>query len=360
MRNEAAVRRAILQHGGVYSVLIELTYRCTFACEHCLVDGGRPLVGDAPELSTAELTALFDDLARAGVFKLTFSGGEIFARRDLSTLLREARRRGFLVELKTNGAGLTAARVALLRELGITDLAVSVYSLQPAVHDGITGRPGSLARVLAGITRAKDAGLDVRVSLPIMRPNAATAGAAAAELGVRGFRVSVTHLVLPSDSRGAELRALNLDDDEARALLAARGPERGRPPHELRTPQDRVCFAGERSLSITPQGDVKACAVMRSSFGNLRRQTLEAILGGEARRAFVAHRRGDIRGCSGCLLAPHCLYCPAALERFGGDPWKRNAFWCRRNARMLRQAGGRRVGRDYVFAPDAPTPGDRD
>jgi len=357
MRNEAAVRRAIVEHGGIYSVFLELTYRCNFACAHCLVDGGPRAPAAEPDLSTAELVALFDDLAGLGVFKLTFSGGEVTERRDLSTLLREARRRGFLVDLKTNGSRLTAPRLALLRELGVTDVAVSVYSLEPAVHDGITGRPGSLARVLAGLERARAAGLDVRISLPVMRPNAATATATADGLRARGYRVSVTHLVLPSETRGPALAGLNLDDDEARAFLAEHGPTRGTSPRPRRGAADRVCYAGERSFSVSPTGDVKACAVMRSTFGNLRRQPLAAILAGEARSAFVARRRGDIAGCGGCVLAPHCFYCPAAMERFGGDPWTRSAFWCRRNARILSHAGGRRVGRDYVFEPAPPAPG---
>jgi len=359
MRNEAAIRRAIVEHGGIYSVFVELTYRCNFACAHCLVDGGRPRpAGAEPDLSTAEVLALLADLARLGVFKLTLSGGELTERRDLAPILREARRLGFLVDLKTNGSRLTAARVALLRELGITDVAVSVYSLDPAVHDGITGRPGSLARVLAGLERARAAGLDVRVSLPVMRPNASTAPDTARELRARGYRVSVTSLVLPSDSREADLRGLNLDDDEARAFLRQHGPAAGRSPRPTRTAADRVCYAGERSFSVTPTGEIKACAVMTSCFGSLRRSTLDEILQSEARRAFITRRRGDIAGCAGCVLAPFCFYCPAAMERFGGDPWKRNPFWCRRNARVLRHAGGRRVGRGYTFEPPAPTPGD--
>lgn len=359
MRNEAAIRRAIVEHGGVYSVFVELTYRCNFACAHCLVDGGRQRPADvAPDLSTAEVLALFRDLARVGVFKLTLSGGEITERRDLGLLLGEARRLGFLVDLKTNGSRLTAARVALLRELGITDVAVSVYSLDPAVHDGITGRPGSLGRVLAGLERARAAGLDVRVSLPVMRPNSTTAAATARELRARGYRVSVTYLVLPSESRDADLRGLNLDDDEARTFLDENGPQPGRSPRPTRTAADRVCYAGERSFSVTPTGEIKACAVMTSSFGSLRRASLDEILASEARRAFVTRRRGDIVGCSGCVLAPYCFYCPAAMERFGGDPWKRSPFWCRRNARVLRHAGGTRRGRGYAFEPPAPTPGD--
>ena len=359
MRNDAAIRQAIVERGGVYAALIELTYRCNFACEHCLVDGGRERdAREGPDLTTAELVALFDALARVGVLRLTLSGGEVTERRDLERLLREARRRGFLVDLKTNGSRLTAARVALLRELGITDVTVSVYSLDPGVHDAVTRRPGSLSRVLQGLERARAAGLDVRVALPVMRPNAHTVGLTTEGLRARGFPVSVTHLVLPNDTRDASLRGLNLDDDEARAFLAEHGPQAGRSPRPVRTLEHRVCYAGERSLAVSPTGDVKACAAMVSTFGNLRQRSLDDILCGEARRTFVTRRRGDIKGCAGCVLAPHCFHCPAAMERFGGDPFARTAFWCRRNARILKKAGGRRVGRDYVFEPAPPAPGD--
>src|SRR2546423_14621390 len=69
------------------SVHFDLTYRCNERCVHCYLDHE-----DHGELSTAECIDALEQLAKAGTLFLTFSGGEIFLRRDLEELLATARR----------------------------------------------------------------------------------------------------------------------------------------------------------------------------------------------------------------------------------------------------------------------------
>src|SRR5579859_898113 len=80
------------------SVQIDLTYRCNERCVHCYLDHD-----DHGEMTTAEIKHLLDEMAEAGVFILTLSGGEIFLRKDFFEILEYARlQRGFCVKLKTN------------------------------------------------------------------------------------------------------------------------------------------------------------------------------------------------------------------------------------------------------------------
>src|SRR5437588_672080 len=85
------------------SVHIDLTMRCNEHCVHCY-----RVIEQRPELTTAELKALLDDVARAGTLYLLFSGGEIFLRRDLFDLLEHARRLHFDIRLKSNAPLVTA------------------------------------------------------------------------------------------------------------------------------------------------------------------------------------------------------------------------------------------------------------
>jgi MoaA/NifB/PqqE/SkfB family radical SAM enzyme len=79
------------------SVQLDLTYRCNERCVHCYLDHH-----DHGEMTTAEIKHLLDEMAEAGVFILTLSGGEIFLRKDFFDLLEHARRLMFCVKLKTN------------------------------------------------------------------------------------------------------------------------------------------------------------------------------------------------------------------------------------------------------------------
>ena len=67
-------------------------------CVHCYLDHD-----DHGEMTTAEIKDLLDQMADAGVFYLTVSGGEIMMRRDFFEILEYARKRTFCVKLKTNG-----------------------------------------------------------------------------------------------------------------------------------------------------------------------------------------------------------------------------------------------------------------
>src|SRR6478609_128315 len=79
------------------SVQLDLTYRCNERCVHCYLDHD-----DHGEMTTAEIKDLLDQMADAGVFYLTVSGGEILMRRDFFDILEYARKRTFCIKLKTN------------------------------------------------------------------------------------------------------------------------------------------------------------------------------------------------------------------------------------------------------------------
>ena len=64
------------------AVHLDVTYRCNERCVHCYLDHD-----DHGEMTTAEIKDTLDQLADAGVFFLTFSGGEVFLRRDFFEIL---------------------------------------------------------------------------------------------------------------------------------------------------------------------------------------------------------------------------------------------------------------------------------
>ena len=79
------------------SVQLDVTYRCNERCVHCYLDHD-----DHGEMTTAEIKGVLDQLAEAGVFFLTFSGGEVFMRMDFFDLVEYARSLMFCVKVKTN------------------------------------------------------------------------------------------------------------------------------------------------------------------------------------------------------------------------------------------------------------------
>src|SRR5437762_12406833 len=98
-------------------------------------------------MTTSEIKTVIDQIAEAGTFLLTFSGGEIFMRRDIFELLEYARRLLFNVKIKTNAVMIRQAEAESLLRLGIDQIQISIYSHRPQVHDFKIGRASCRERV---------------------------------------------------------------------------------------------------------------------------------------------------------------------------------------------------------------------
>src|SRR5262249_30574698 len=145
----------------------DLTYRCNERCVHCYLDHD-----DHGEMNTAEIKRLLDEMADAGVFVLTLSGGEIFVRKDFFEILEYARlERQVCVKLNTHGSRIRQREAARIGEIGVESIQISIYSHRPAVHDAITLVPGSLKRSLDAARFLKSQGLRVIFANVLMVQN---------------------------------------------------------------------------------------------------------------------------------------------------------------------------------------------
>ena len=155
-----------LMHGVPLSVHMDVTYRCNERCGHCYLDHE-----DHGEMTTGEIKGILDQLAAAGTFFLTFSGGEVFLRRDFLELVAYARKLLFNVKIKTNAVMIREREASELRRLGVEQVQISIYSHRAEVHDGITRLPGSLAKSIRAIRFLKAQGLKVTIANVLMRDN---------------------------------------------------------------------------------------------------------------------------------------------------------------------------------------------
>ena len=152
--------------GVPIAVHLDVTYRCNERCVHCYLDHD-----DHGEMTTAEIKGVLDQLAEAGVFFLTFSGGEVFLRRDFFELVEHARRLMFNVKIKTNAVMIHEAEARRLRELGVDTIQISVYSHRAEVHDAITKLPHSFERTINAIRFLREQGLRVTIANVLMTAN---------------------------------------------------------------------------------------------------------------------------------------------------------------------------------------------
>ena len=114
-------------------LLAELTYRCPLHCMFCY----NPLnyAENKKELSTESWIDVMRQARKLGAAQLGFSGGEPLLRDDLEELIAEAHQLGYYTNLITSGVGLTEARIAKMKQLGLDHIQLSFQDSTKEMND---------------------------------------------------------------------------------------------------------------------------------------------------------------------------------------------------------------------------------
>ena len=149
---------------------VSATDRCDLRCVYCMPERMR-FLPRADLLTLEELGRLAAAFIRLGTRRIRITGGEPLVRRGIETLVAElgARLGHGLDELTmtTNGSRLSEHAGALARA-GVRRINVSLDTLDPAKFSAIT-RGGRLPATLAGIERAREAGISIKINTVALR-----------------------------------------------------------------------------------------------------------------------------------------------------------------------------------------------
>ncbi|HKV76818.1 MAG TPA: radical SAM protein [Candidatus Sulfotelmatobacter sp.] len=296
------------------SVQLDLTYRCNERCVHCYLDHE-----DHGEMTAAEIKHLLDEMAHAGVFILTLSGGEIFLRKDFFEILEYARFEcKFCVKLKTNAIMIREREAARIRDIGVESIQISIYSHHPEVHDAITLVPGSLQRSLDAARFLKSQGLRVIFANVLMVQNLQDyqgVRALAEELGVE---CTLDPTITPM--MDGDRSVLNLGVDQTALRQVFRDQALVGDVEEFCTiaaPADEnalsalPCSAGHTACYVSPYGDVFPCVQFPLPTGNVRKERFLDIWRYSKRMNEVRSiRLKDLTTCTSCSHVGSCTRCP--------------------------------------------------
>lgn len=317
----------------LFSVLVELTYRCNLDCFFCYNDLG----ARGEPLRREEYLQFFADLAEMGVLNLTLSGGEPLAHPDVLLLGARARELGFVVRVKSNGHALRGELARRVRdEVDPFLVEVSLHGACAQTHDRQTRVPGSFDRLLANLREASALGLRLKLNSTLTAWNEGEIGGMFALADSLGLPLQVDPEVTPRDdgdrtplqvAPGREgvgrLFALQFERGRAAeagtaAMEVARGGDDGTVP----VPLHKHCGAGSAGIAVDPYGNVYPCVQWRRPVGNLHRQRIGEIwresAGLREVRELTVEAKGlvDGYGPGGALLN----FCPGTAAVAAGDP----------------------------------------
>lgn len=130
----------------------DITKRCNLRCKHCYVGPSLTSVRDPDFLDTETSLKLVDKLAKDGVKRIQFLGGEPFARPDFLTILERVAGYGISILVSTNGTVLSDRAANLFGTFPKWSVTFSLDGPSAETNDPIRGR-GVFKRTCRGIER---------------------------------------------------------------------------------------------------------------------------------------------------------------------------------------------------------------
>lgn len=307
------------EENKLFSVLVELTYRCNLDCFFCYNDlalRGRPL-------SFAQYDAMLGDLAAMGVMNVTLTGGEPLAHPDFFRIGARARELGFVVRVKSNGHALRGELARRLRdEVDPFVVEVSLHGATAETHDRQTRVPGSFAALLSNLREILDLGMRVKVNSTLTAWNEHETAEMYALCDALNVPLRFDLQVSPRDDGDRSPLDIAPTAEGIRKLMAIETARSVAPAATAAQPAmaapTKHCGAGSAGIAIDPYGNVYPCVQWRRAVANLHETPVSAIWGDrfDGIREETAAAVGVVRAHpNGKLLN----FCPGLAESLTGS-----------------------------------------
>lgn len=332
------VQDICIKNKQLWTVGLELTYRCNEKCIHCYIDD--PSIGEArKELEFSAYKSIIDQLADMGCASILVTGGEPTLHKDFLQICRYIVQKGMLLDIFTNALYITTEVFDALREIKINSISFSLYGATPEFHDSITQVKGSFEKSFKNILMFKSAGFDVFVKTVLFK-NHFDEYIALRKLTER-FNLSLTQAtILTPGHSGKDLRGMMLDDDDFKKYLQiekadklAKSAKRSIPKESLcRDMNGNVCTAGINSLSINPFGDIFPCNSLMICVGNVKEASIQDIWNNSPELERIRNFRfKDLsEECSSCKYSCVCMVCLGAAHSENNGEFRPNSYTCNR------------------------------
>jgi len=360
-RGFVSVLRGIAKYGitkpqildAPFLVVWNFTNACNLKCKHCYQRAG---IRAIDELTTEEKFQAVEELARAGVVSIAFSGGEPLVAPDFYDVVGKVKEEGMYAALATNGTLITRKVAKKLKDVGVGYVEISLDSAKPERHDDFRGVPGSFSRALEGIKHCVDQGVFTCVATTVTQLNLheipdiidlteklraqrfmafnfipAGRGADVAEIDLSPEQREDLLKMLMNKNFSGRIQALSTAPQLARVSLQMSGGEIVAPTHmyvggraslDLKVLADFIggCGAGRLYGALQPNGDVTPCVFMPELIaGNIRKSSFLDIWN----RNEVMQRlrnRSLLKGhCGNCRYKHVCGGCRARALGYFND-----------------------------------------
>jgi radical SAM protein with 4Fe4S-binding SPASM domain len=305
------------------SMEIEFSRRCNFRCIYCYVPKD-PYYDD--ELAPEEIRGAIVQAKALGAKRIIILGGEPTIYPELSQMIRFIRHQDLVVELFTNGSGITPEFAKVLFDEKVRVI-LKLNTFDEELQDRLAGVKGASKIINTAFSNLKQAGYPAEeaffaVSTIICSHNLNELPRLWTWLRDQGI-VPYFEIITPQENakRNADL---HVPSQELKNLFT-RLSEIDQTRYQLKWgPQPPLvghkCMRHRFSCLVTSRGDVMPCVGVTIPIGNIRDQALAHILKNSEVIQNLKNYQNTIKGpCRTCEKAGECYGCRGAAYQLTGD-----------------------------------------
>ncbi len=254
---------------------VEITTRCNLCCKHCYNSSG-PECDET--MSFEKVIILFNILEEWGISTIELTGGEPLTHPDFKEILMAAQEHFHLVGVMTNGVLLDDSILNIMNTAnGISFIQIDLDGATPEYVNWFRGQDNVFEREIQAIKSVVDKGIMIRVAMIVAPGNLnqmENTASLVKNLGANAFGMS---LVVPQGRANNFNLLLSPHELEEYSITYRKLSQQYKDfiyqERESKIMQSGVenCGAGSRSVTITPNGNVKICQMSDESlfcFGN--------------------------------------------------------------------------------------------
>lgn len=308
------------QSDRVIKAQMELTYKCNLHCLHCYTDPYNRPEYFSKELTFEEITRILDEMADLGILWLTFTGGEVFMRKDFLKIYDYAWGKGFVLSIFANGTMFTDFIVEHLKQKPPFLIDISIHTVNEERFDWFTKVPGSFKRFVEGLRKVKQSGLRLLVKTKAMTWNQDELSEVRSFVESMELEFGFTSTLFPCLNGDLGPLAYRLNADHIRVLETEQRVwiENEETCYEARqwvaSPSDQMyrCGCATNTIHISAWGELGACTLEYEARASLREHSLKDAID----KVFTQIRSLKYQTNSACRSCQIYAFCDKSVTTF--------------------------------------------
>lgn len=310
-----------------YSVLFELTPRCNMNCIHCYLKDHHV---DSSLLSYDEVISIIDILYDKSILFLTLTGGDVFTRPDFKDIYVYAKKKGFFVEIFTNGELITDEIIECFSKYPPLLIDISIYGTNEDKYYEITGRKGAFAKVIENCKKLSQANVRYSLKTPLLKQTVNELDEMRRIADELGVVFAYSFELIPTIDGDTSVINYQLDyeamlrkefSDFEKLTLAEKNVALGRDYQTYVEGTDElplfICNVARNSFLIDYKGNMCPCMKLRHKGLQVNSETFDKVWDEFAEYSRI--KASNDYPCSKCKARYQCSVCPAEMDMLYGD-----------------------------------------